>query len=480
MITQLHKINELSVQGNSVFLIRTTERLKHFGLSKDEINYINQEKEKNIKSITLNRLGTWIFIEFLDDSDEDYKVLEKCRLAGDKLQLKANALKIESISIIDADNLDKYTLALMEGLLLGSYQFIKYKTKPEEHKNTLERIGVYSNHIDNNSFAEILVLVDSVCMVRDMVNEPVCFLNAEKLAETLQNMGKQANIEVEVLNRIKIESLKMGGLLAVNKGSIDPPTFTIMEWKPKNAKNKKPLILVGKGIVFDTGGLNIKTGDHMNTMKGDMAGAASMGAVIYTIAKMQLPIHVIALIPSTDNRPNGNAYTPGDVIKMYDGTTVEVLNTDAEGRMILADALSYAKKYNPMLVVDMATLTGSAYAAIGKFGIVAMGSQCEQEMDVLKSCGYEQYERIAEFPFWDDYAEEIKSDIADIKNIGSRYAGAITAGKFLHHFTDYPWIHLDVAGPAYADAREAYRGLGGTGTGVRLLYHFIKKLVLNK
>jgi len=235
----------------------------------------------------------------------------------------------------------------------------------------------------------------------------------------------------------------MGGLLAVNKGSIDPPTFTIMTWKPEKHINKKPFVLVGKGIVYDTGGLSLKpTHDGMDYMKCDMAGAATVAGAMYAIAKAKLPLHVIALAPATDNRPDGNAYVPGDVVKMYDGSTVEVLNTDAEGRMILADALSWAKKYDPELVIDLATLTGAALAAIGKYGIVGMGNAPREVMDQLKESGDAVCERIAEFPFWDDYAEMLKSDIADLKNIGGRYAGAITAGIIPIFISILPDQHL--------------------------------------
>jgi leucyl aminopeptidase len=290
-------------------------------------------------------------------------------------------------------------------------------------------------------------------------------------------MGKTAGFKVEVLTKKKIESLKMGGLLAVNRGSIDPPTFSILEYKPSGAKNKRPVVLVGKGIVFDTGGLSLKpTSDSMDYMKSDMSGAAAVAGTFYAIARSRVPVYIIGLVPATDNRPDGNAYVPGDVIKMYDGTNVEVLNTDAEGRMILADALSYAKQFDPELVINLATLTGAAAIAIGKYGIVGMGNARRDVMEKLIESGYKVNERIAEFPFWDDYNELIKSDIADLKNIGGKHAGAITAGKFLEHFTDYPFIHLDIAGPAFNKKPDSYRGKGGSGVGVRLLFDFLKKI----
>jgi leucyl aminopeptidase len=261
-------------------------------------------------------------------------------------------------------------------------------------------------------------------------------------------------------------------------GSVDPPTFTIMEWKPKRYINDNPIVLVGKGVVYDSGGLSLKpTGDSMDYMKCDMSGAASVAGAIYAAAKSKLPIHIVGLVPATDNRPSGNAYAPGDIITMMNKTTVEMLNADAEGRMILADALCYAKRYNPMLVIDVATLTGSAIAAIGKVASVAFSKDADELYSKLEQSGNETYERLVQFPLWDDYAEMIESKIADLKNVGGKYAGAITAAKFLEKFTEYPWIHLDIAGTAFANTKDSYRGLGGTAVGVRLFFDFFNRII---
>jgi len=269
----------------------------------------------------------------------------------------------------------------------------------------------------------------------------------------------------------------MGGLLSVNAGSVDEPTFTIMEYKPKNARNKKPLVLVGKGVVYDTGGLSLKpTPNSMDMMKCDMAGGAAVGCALYAIAKAKLNVHVIGVVPATDNRPGFNAFAPGDIVTMMDGSTVEMLNSDAEGRMILADALHYAKRYDPALVIDIATLTGAAVAAIGTAGIVGMGTASGTLKEKLFTSGFSVHERIAEFPFWDEYDDLMKSDIADQKNLGGPYAGAITAGKFLVKFTDYPYYHLDIAGPAFLSGKEHYKPKGGTGVGVRLFFEFARNL----
>ncbi|MER3328514.1 MAG: peptidase M17, partial [Candidatus Kapaibacterium sp.] len=325
---------------------------------------------------------------------------------------------------------------------------------------------------------ELTSVVSKVYEARTLVNEPLSYLTAEELSSEIKRISKKAGFKLKVLNKKEIEKLGMGGLLAVNLGTPNPPTFNIMEWKPAKATNKKPIVLVGKGVVYDTGGLSLKpTKGSMDSMKADMGGAAAVIGAMAAIAENKLPVHVVGLVPATENRPDGLAYTPGDVIKMMSGLTVEVLNTDAEGRMILADALHYAKKYKPELVVDLATLTGAAAVAIGANGVVAMGNAEDKEFESLSDSSYEVFERIARFPFWDDYSEMLKSDIADMKNIGGREAGAITAGKFLERFTDYPYIHLDIAGPAFLDAPSSYRLKGGSGVGVRLLYNFIKSKV---
>jgi leucyl aminopeptidase len=240
--------------------------------------------------------------------------------------------------------------------------------------------------------------------------------------------------------------------------------------------NKKPLLLVGKGVVYDTGGLSLKpTPNSMDQMKCDMAGAAAVACAMAVVAKRELPVHVVALIPATDNRPGGNAYAPGDVVRMHSGLTVEVLNTDAEGRMILADALSYGERYKPELVMTIATLTGAAMRAIGTYGTAVMGTAPDTEFHRLEHAGMQVFERTARLPFWDEYDDEIKSDVADIKNLGSDLAGAQTAGKFLARFTTHPFIHLDIAGPAFLTRKDSYRTKGGTGVGVRLFYEFIKQ-----
>ena len=358
-----------------------------------------------------------------------------------------------------------------EGFLLASYRFEKYLKEPAEcFPEVLLAPG-----LSEEDHQELQSITEAVSFSRDLINEPLQSLGATDLAERIRTKGTECGFTSEVFSKKKIESLKMGGILAVNRGSLDPPSFSILEWKPEKPINERPIVLVGKGVVYDTGGLSLKpTPGSMDSMKSDMSGAAAVAGAFVLASRQKLPVHLIGLIPATDNRPGVNAYTPGDIIDMYDGSTVEVLNTDAEGRMLLADALSYAKKYDPELVIDLATLTGSAAMAIGTKGLVAMGNAEKKEMDALVESGDKVYERVAVFPFWDDYKDMLRSPIADLKNIGGREAGAITAGKFLEHFTDYPFMHLDIAGPAFLQTKDGYRAQGGTGVGVRLLYQFLK------
>lgn len=402
--------------------------------------------------------------------------LENVRVLGGTLG-KALMEGPDKEVLLDSALEEPFALAFAEGFVLGSYRFMKYFSEQKAPKRAVESLSLLNDQLSEGGLKETQLLCETVIATRDLVNETNFVQTATALAKSIEELGKKYGFSTEVLSKQRIESLKMGGLLAVNKGSLEPPSFTIMEWKPDNAVNEKPYVLVGKGIVYDTGGLSLKpTKGSMDSMKCDMHGAASVVGSMCSIAGAELPVHVVALVPSTDNRPGGSAYAPGDVITMFDGTTVEVLNTDAEGRLILADALSYAKRYKPELVIDMATLTGAAARAIGKHAIVGMQAKAQEPIRDLQKVGEQAGERVVEFPFWDEYAEYLVSTVADMKNIGGPEAGMITAGKFLEHFTDYPYIHLDIAGPSWMDSDYKYYPAGGAGIGVRLMYNFFKGL----
>jgi len=475
MDIKIQKITRLAPSGDTAYIFKTQNDLKEIKLSKDELTYARKEIKLKRKVIEINRFKQKLVLVHNKHEGSKNRQYEAMRRQGNSALLFFNKTKSKRV-IISSSEPKEIILAFAEGMLLGNYQFLKYKKDAEEKENSLEEIDIYSKNVTEEDIELLSIITEAVYNTRDFVNEPLSALNATKFAEEVKKLGAACNAKVEVFNKKKIESLRMGGLLAVNKGSIDPPTFTIFEWKPKNKINKKPYILVGKGVMYDTGGLSLKPSNFMDTMKCDMAGGAAVAGSLYAIARAKLPVHVIGMIPATDNRPDGNAYVPGDVITMLDGSTVEVLNTDAEGRMILADALSYAKNYDPELVIDIATLTGSAERAIGANAMVGMSVKSEKEFDAIQKSGDSVNERIVEFPMWDEYKDMLKSTIADLKNIGGMNAGAITAGKFLEHFTDYPYIHLDIAGPAFLSKRDSYRIEGGTGVGVRLFFEFIRSI----
>ena len=493
MIPSITLTNKEQELGHLVVIVSKFSKLPAGIFSAAEKAYLkNQVETLKQEVISFNRLSYWVYVYFVKDEKNLSKRLEVSRKAGDKVAGLLNAQKTKRVIIFETVSEGNLVLAFAEGMALGSYQFLKYK-KDRENENTLQEIEIYSKVLEeseNESSArghsslvtrhsslitDLNILLESVGICRDLVNEPNSWLTATVFSKEVEKMANEAGAKVEVLNKHKLTALKMGGLLGVNQGSHEPPTFTVMEWKPVDAINKKPVVFVGKGVVYDTGGMNIKPGDSMLNMKDDMSGAAAVAAAVYAIAKAKLPVYIVGLMPATDNRPGEKALVSGDIITMHNGMTVEVLNTDAEGRLILADALSYASKYDPALVIDLATLTGAAVRAIGKFGAIAMQSKAPEELETLTTSGYHVYERLVEFPMWEEYGELIKSDLADLKNLGPAEAGMITAGKFLEKFTTYPYIHLDIAGPAFLDKRDSYRGQGGTGFGVRLLFDFIQK-----
>lgn len=444
--------------------------------SKEEMTFIRKEIKDKKKQIVINQYKRLAIVQLVTDNSE-YANLETIRKAGAVLAGRLNGAKASQVTVSSILSTE-VVMAFSEGLILANYQFLKYKSKSASEKNSLKSVGIHHKSIAKSDIDYLKAVCTAVYKTRDLVNEPPNFLTAVELSNQFTKMGKEAGFTVQVFDKEEITKMKMGGLLSVNLGSIDPPTFTVMEYKPANAVNAKPYVLVGKGVVYDTGGMSLKpTPNSMDSMKCDMAGGAAVGGAMYAIAKSKLPVHVIALVPATDNRPDGNAYVPGDVITMMSGKTVEVLNTDAEGRLILADALHYAKSLKPELVMEFSTLTGAAAAAIGQYGIVSMGKVNDATRAELEIAGNNVYERLAEFPMWDEYDELLKSDIADLKNIGGPYGGAITAGRFLLNFTDYPYMHFDIAGPAFIKGNDSYRGKNGTGVGVRLITEFIKNRV---
>ncbi len=477
MIPEIKVISQLSPDQSVICILGGNSIPDFLALSKSEKEYARKSLSENDNYLFINSYSRCTYLVRTGKDLPAFRIKEELRKTASKMKKLIRANNHNELVITSSNVPEGAVEAFAEGLILSFYSFDKYKTAKEDESETKYPSSLLLHcRIKSEEIRWLKELCEAVYLTRDMINEPPNHLNTIALAQEIKRMGKVSGYSVEVLSKGKIEALKMGGLLAVNRGSVDPPVFCILEWKPKGKVNKKPLVLVGKGIIYDTGGLNIKTGDFMAQMKGDMAGAATVAGVMYVISKCNIPIHVIGLIPATDNRPGGNAYTQGDILTMYNKSTVEVCNTDAEGRLILADAISYSSHFTPELIIDIATLTGSAAMTFGNQAIATMGNAGRKYFELLHEAGEEVYERIAELPFWDEYRDLLKSDIADIKNVGGKEAGAIIAGKFLETFADYPLIHLDIAGTGLLKKDDYYRIKEGPGSGMRLLSTFIKKL----
>jgi leucyl aminopeptidase len=474
MKPEVIKIHQISPDQSVVCIVGKDRIPENVRLSKSEKEYALKQLKAREEYVFINSYFKSTYLVKVKSEVSEFRAKEELRKTAYKLRKLIRSNDHKELVITSHDSYKGAIEDFTEGLLLSLYSFDKYKTKEtDEPKKNYPSKLLLCGEVNTASVKWLSCITDAVYLARDLINEPVNYLNAARLASEIQKTGKAAGFSVEVL---KIEALKMGGLLAVNKGSVDPPTFCILEWKPGKSLNKKPLVLIGKGIVYDTGGLNIKTGDYMTMMNGDMAGAATVTGVFYTAAKSNIPLHIIGLIPATDNRPGGNAYTQGDIITMHNKMTVEVGNTDAEGRLILADAISYASRYDPELIIDIATLTGSAAVTFSNQAIAVMSNADSKYITLLEECGQMVHERIAELPFWEEYGEMIKSDIADIRNVGGREAGAITAGKFLESFTKFPLIHLDIAGTGLLRKDDYYRLKHAPGSGLRLLATFLKQM----
>ena len=368
--------------------------------------------------------------------------------------------------------------AIIEGAYLGNHLFDKYKD--EKKHSSLKKISFLIKPDDTEESEKLLKKTVAICegtiFARDLVNTPSNDKKPEQFTQLITDAAEKENLKVKVFDEKELKNNKLGALLAVAAGSESKPRMIVLEYNPKGAK--KTVALVGKGVTFDSGGINLKPSTGLDGMKADMSGAAAVAATLIALSKLKLKIRVIGVIPVVENMPSGNASRPGDIVKSYSGKTVEILNTDAEGRLILIDAISYAiKKYKPGILIDIATLTGACVVALGEKISGVFSSDDELAQAIIKS-GEKTHERCWHMPLPDDYKEDLKSDFADIKNIGgSRWGGAITAALFLSEFVgDTRWAHIDIAGPSYMKKGNAYCGVGGTGVGVRLFCDLLAKL----
>lgn len=370
-------------------------------------------------------------------------------------------------------------LALFEGAALAAYRYDRYRTRARKTATPVIRISCVTTR--RSRLAPLRAVARRAAiecggtfLARDLENAPGNEIYPETLARRAAAAGRAAGFRVAVLKPTALRRLRMGGLLAVSAGSAKPPRLIVMT-HGGGPRAGRPVVLVGKGVTFDSGGISIKPSANMAEMKMDMSGAAAVVGTMQAAARLRLPIHLIGIIPATENLPGGSALKPGDIITHQNGLTSEIDNTDAEGRLILADALSYAARFRPDLIIDLATLTGAVVVALGHEATGMMGTD-QDAMDQLRLCGEQTGERVWQLPLFEDYERLIKSDVADVKNVGGRWAGAITAAMFLKQFVgSNRWVHLDIAGTAIMEESFEYIPKGGSGVGVRLLIDFLRR-----
>jgi leucyl aminopeptidase len=402
--------------------------------------------------------------------------LEKLRRAAATAARRARTLGLQSAAFSLADlpvaGTREVARAVAEGARLGLYRFDRHKSATNG-----QDLGVFWLLADEESFGEASEgaelganVAEGAVLARDLANEPSNVATPEYLAEGARKIAEKYGMELEVLDRAGIEEEGLTGLATVGRSASNEPRFIVLEHR--RGGDSAPIVIVGKAVTFDSGGISIKPSAGMEDMKFDMSGGAAVLGAMEAVGAIDLELNVVALVPATENLPGGDAFKPGDVLEMSSGKTVEIVTTDAEGRLILADALSYARRYRPSAVVDCATLTGACVVALGDHASGLMGND-EALIAELQTAGEVTGEKVWPLPLFDEYTEQIKGDTADIKNSGGRLGGALTAGAFLKEFAEFPWAHLDVAGTANGKKGDAYTSKGATGVPARLLVEFL-------
>ena len=369
--------------------------------------------------------------------------------------------------------------AVTVGTLLGSYTFEQYKTRNKEERFNFEGMTMLLSEETGEKEAgarieQTVTICRGVSLTRDLVSHPGNVVTTGYLADTARELAVRHGLKCRIYEQAELEELGMNALVGVGKGAAEPPRLIVLEYRGPGAKGR-PVVLVGKGITFDSGGVSIKPGAGMEEMKTDMAGAAAVLGIMDAAAGLELPVNLIGIVPTAENMPDGKAFKPGDVFASLSGQTIEITNTDAEGRLILCDALHFAQQYNPSEMIDLATLTGACVVALGHEASGLMGND-QRLVDALKRAGEGCGERVWQLPLWEEYGEAMKSDIADLKNAGSRDGASITAAWFLKQFVGKTrWAHLDIAGTAWIDKARPYSPKGATGVGVRLLIRYLQQ-----
>ncbi|MCH8293199.1 leucyl aminopeptidase [Candidatus Poribacteria bacterium] len=409
---------------------------------------------------------------------EDFD-LESARQAAGKIAQQLLDLGVKSLAIpLPSEASPDAIQATVESSTLAVYQFNQHKTEDLDELKELESITFLVENEASKSVAEKAAtlgetIANGTTLARDLSNQPPNHLTPILLAEKAQAVAEATGLKCEIFDQEQLKEKGFRTLLGVSQGSQEEPRFIILEHVPEG-EEKDTVVFVGKGVTFDSGGLSLKSGSGMMDMKHDMSGAAAVLGAMQVIGHLKPDLHVVGLIAATENLPSATAQRPGDVVKSYGGKTIEILNTDAEGRLILADALGYAANYNPKAVIDLATLTGAVITALGHFACGMLGTD-EDLMEKIKAAAKKTHERVWQLPLWDDYDEGLKSKVADVKNIGDGTAGTIAGAAFLKKFAeDYPWVHLDIAGTAWDVKGSSYIPTGATGYGVRLLVQLVQ------
>lgn len=453
-------------------VLRDVLHSKEFEGKANELALVHTQKKVPAKRILLVGLG----------KKKDVSVDQLRQAMGHTVkrvrQIKAAAFMVALPGVTPAgSSLVEVAQAMAEGAILGSYQFTTYRSDAAASKDVRSMSVLVPGKDVLRPVAEGVrrgvATAEAAVLVRDLCNHPSNVLTPTMVANEAKAIAKEEALTIKILEERDMEKLGMGALLGVARGSHEPPKFIILEYKGSKKKDERPVVLVGKTITFDTGGISLKPAENMEHMKADMTGGAEVLASIRAAARLKLPLHLISILPVAENMPGGRAMKPGDVVKTLSGKTVEVQNTDAEGRLILSDALAYATRYKPAALIDIATLTGACVVALGQFAIGMFGTDATLK-DTVRKAGLRSGERVWEMPLWDEYFEQLRSDVADMRNIGGRGGGMITAALFLSKFVgDCPWVHLDIASTDWSERERAYIPKGPSGIGTRLLIQYL-------
>jgi leucyl aminopeptidase len=455
-----YKSVDQAVEG----LMRKVWKSEEFTGRRDEITLIHTFGKIKSERIMLVGLGR--------KSDSDNELI---RRAGGRIASFVKTRPFERI-LISTRTLVKAGLspiAMLEGVLLGSYEFRRYRKEQTTDRQTLKEIFLLHDEdlIDEVRWSRIIC--DATCFARDLINTPAIDMTPSDLAMIASSIK---GVSTRVIEKKQAKKMGLNAFLAVSKGSSEPPKFIVMNYKKGGSPH---IVLIGKSITFDSGGVSLKRAEGLHKMKYDMSGGAAVLGVMKAVSELGLNLNITGILPATENMPGGGAIKPGDIVKTIDGKSIEIVSTDAEGRLTIADAMGYAKQLKPSLMIDIATLTGAASIAFGNETIIMFGND-ESLIEKIKDASDRSGERVWQMPIYDEYREYLKSDVADIKNSSGRKGALATSGYFLREFAgDIPWVHLDIAGTAWAEKGSHYNPPGGTGTGVRLLMYFLKEFSLS-